>query len=38
MWDGQKDMSLALVGSIAAMCLTALYRHWTGREPYLGLE
>jgi uncharacterized membrane protein YjdF len=38
LWDGQKDMSLALAGSIAAMSLTALYRCWVGREPYLGIE
>jgi putative membrane protein len=35
-WDGQKDMSLALAGSLAAMLLTALYRRSRGREPYLG--
>ena len=35
-WDGQKDMSLALVGAIVAMSITALRRGRTGREPYLG--
>lgn len=35
-WDGQKDMLLALVGAILAMAATALTRRLTGREPYLG--
>jgi putative membrane protein len=34
-WDGQKDMSLALLGSIVAMVLTAAHRRFTGRELYL---
>jgi putative membrane protein len=37
-WDGQKDMTLALTGAMLAMGLTALWRHRTGREPYLGLR
>ena len=35
-WDGQKDMSLALAGAVIAMGLTALYRWRWGHEPYLG--
>lgn len=34
-WDGQKDMTLALVGSILAMVLAAMVRRTSGREPYL---
>jgi putative membrane protein len=37
-WDGQKDMALALAGSIAAMLITGLYRQRVGREPYLGIS
>jgi putative membrane protein len=37
LWDGQKDMGLALAGSLIAMFVTALYRRVSGREPYLGL-
>jgi putative membrane protein len=37
LWDGQKDMSLALAGAIIAMTLTACYRRGWGHEPYLGL-
>lgn len=33
-WDGQKDMTLAFLGSLMAMALTALWRWRTGREPY----
>lgn len=36
-WDGQKDMSLALIGAVVAMSITALLRRRTGREPYFGL-
>jgi putative membrane protein len=35
-WDGQKDMSLALAGAVVAMMLTALYRRRWHHEPYLG--
>lgn len=35
LWDGQKDMSLALSGAIGAMLLTALCRRCLLREPYL---
>ncbi|MGH0034910.1 MAG: DUF2238 domain-containing protein [Myxococcota bacterium] len=35
-WDGQKDMFLALLGASLAMALTGLYRLATGREPYRG--
>jgi putative membrane protein len=34
-WDGQKDMTLALLGAVIAMVATAVYRRWTGHEPYL---
>jgi putative membrane protein len=34
-WDGQKDMSLAFLGAVIAMGLTAAWRRRTGREPYL---
>ena len=34
-WDGQKDMSLALLGSIVAMVLAAAHRRFTDRELYL---
>ncbi len=34
-WDGQKDMTLAFVGSSLAMGITALWRWRSGREPYL---
>ena len=33
-WDGQKDMSLALVGAILAMLLAHRVRRRTGREAY----
>lgn len=35
MWDGQKDMTLALVGSILAMGSAAWLRRRSGHEPYL---
>jgi putative membrane protein len=35
MWDGQKDMSLALSGAIVAMTLAAAARRATGHEPYV---
>jgi putative membrane protein len=35
-WDGQKDMALAMFGSIIAMLLAWLWRRRTGHEPYLG--
>jgi putative membrane protein len=35
-WDGQKDMTLAWIGSILAMTAAAIRRRQTGREPYLG--
>ena len=35
-WDGQKDMTLAWIGSIVAMGAAAIRRRQTGREPYLG--
>ena len=34
-WDGQKDMALALAGSILAMLAAAAARTLRGREPYL---
>lgn len=34
-WDGQKDMSLALLGAILAMAVTAVARRATGHEPYV---
>lgn len=34
-WDGQKDMGLALLGALLAMGAVAAYRRVTGREPYL---
>lgn len=34
-WDGQKDMSLALAGALLTMALTAVMRRATGREPYV---
>jgi putative membrane protein len=34
-WDGQKDMRLALLGSIVAMALAAAHRRVAGRELYL---
>lgn len=34
-WDGQKDMSLALLGAVTTMLLAAIHRRITGREPYL---
>ena len=34
-WDGQKDMSLAFVGSLLAMGSVAAYRWKTDHEPYL---
>jgi putative membrane protein len=34
-WDGQKDMSLAFLGSVVAMTVAASYRKRAGREPYL---
>jgi len=36
-WDGQKDMSLALGGAVLAMALTALARRGGRREPYVAL-
>jgi putative membrane protein len=33
-WDAQKDMSLALGGSLLCLALTACYRARTGREPW----
>lgn len=35
-WDGQKDMLLALAGAGIAMIATALYRRTRGHEPYHG--
>jgi putative membrane protein len=35
-WDGQKDMALALTGAIAAMLATRLWRTRSRAEPYLG--
>ncbi len=37
-WDGQKDMTLALVGAMLAMRAAALLRRRRGHEPYLGLR
>ena len=37
LWDGQKDVSLALAGAIIAMTLTACYGRGWGHEPYQGL-
>jgi putative membrane protein len=37
-WDGQKDMTLALVGAILAMWSAARLRRRLGHEPYLGLR
>jgi putative membrane protein len=37
-WDGQKDMTLALVGSLVAMTVTALWIGTRGREPYSGFK
>jgi putative membrane protein len=34
-WDGQKDMTLALAGSILAMVIAAWLRRRGGHEPYL---
>jgi putative membrane protein len=34
-WDGQKDMALALGGALFAMLLCARLRRRSGREPYL---
>jgi putative membrane protein len=33
-WDGQKDMALALLGAALCMALTAVRRGFSGREPY----
>ncbi len=33
-WDGQKDMALALLGAALAMLMTAGFRRSTGHEPY----
>lgn len=33
-WDAQKDMSLALLGSLLGLAATALYRRRSGREPW----
>jgi putative membrane protein len=35
-WDGQKDMSLALGGALAALGVVAGVRRRLGHEPYLG--
>ena len=35
-WDGPKDMTLALVGAGLAMLATAGWRRRTGHEPWLG--
>jgi putative membrane protein len=35
-WDGQKDMLLAVLGGVTGMGMTALYRLATRHEPYLG--
>ncbi len=35
-WDGQKDMTLAMAGSILAMGAAWWWRRRTGHEPYLG--
>ena len=37
-WDGQKDMTLAMVGAIVAMGLTALYRAGGRHEPYVAFQ
>jgi len=34
-WDGQKDMTLALVGAMLAMAATAWARRATGHEPWV---
>jgi putative membrane protein len=34
-WDGQKDMTLALAGAIVAMAVTDAARRATGHEPYV---
>jgi putative membrane protein len=34
-WDGQKDMTLAFLGSLLAMVAAAVVRGFTGREVYL---
>ena len=36
-WDGQKDMTLALGGALLAMACVAWWRRRTGHEPYLTL-
>jgi len=33
-WDGQKDMVLALAGAVVAMVATAVCRRISGHEPY----
>lgn len=35
-WDGQKDMTLALSGAVLAMWSAARMRRRSGHEPYLG--
>jgi putative membrane protein len=34
-WDGQKDMALALSGAVLAMLATRLWRTGNRAEPYL---
>jgi putative membrane protein len=36
LWDGQKDMALALAGALLAMAIAAGVRRARGHEPYLG--
>jgi putative membrane protein len=33
-WDAQKDMSLALLGAVLSLTSAALYRRWSGSEPW----
>jgi len=37
-WDGQKDMTLALVGALVALTAGAWRRRQSGHEPYVGPE
>jgi putative membrane protein len=37
-WDGQKDMTLAMGGAVLAMALTALYRRSAIHEPYVAYK
>jgi putative membrane protein len=37
-WDGQKDMTLALAGCLLALLAGQAYRRWNGHEAYIGPE